>query len=379
MTRVLIIFLLFINVLGLVIFSSAPGTADVGIRESWAQTINEYGLLSGYHAINSDYPPLGLYLIALVNKIGDMFGVSHLFMLKLLIFAFNTITSILFYRLTKSTILSIVLAIFLLPLGLGLGYIDVFFFPLIILFVENFNKNKFWLSMGMFTIAIMLKWQPIMIIPAILIYISKNIRMIKINKWNLVSIFLIIITLLPISHDLFISFFHAAGHRAISANAANIYWIYSALVQYANTGVGRVGVILINSGQVELILKSVFVVIYIVLTCLLLKLKSNRYLVVYSSYITSLAYFMFNVGVHENHLVLPVLLSLIMAGMQKSWITTSIMLTISATLNLYFFYGFTGVTVGGRMLGLIDLTVILSMFNLFITYFSLRKILNDQI
>src|SRR5262249_40600305 len=74
-----------------------------------------------------------------------------------------------------------------------------------------------------------------------------------------------------------------------------------------------------------------------------------------------LAYFTFNVGVHENHLFLPIILGLFLAAQNRSYLPLALATALIANLNLLVFYGIDGKGLPfDRVVG-IDLSVVLAV------------------
>jgi hypothetical protein len=82
-----------------------------------------------------------------------------------------------------------------------------------------------------------------------------------------------------------------------------------------------------------------------------------------------LSYFMFNVGVHENHLFLAAVLAVVAAGLEPNWRLGAVLIVAISNFNLIAFYGFTGSPLPFPPVVGVDVSIILSVVNLVLFLF----------
>jgi hypothetical protein len=74
-----------------------------------------------------------------------------------------------------------------------------------------------------------------------------------------------------------------------------------------------------------------------------------------------LVYFSFNVGVHENHLYLPVLLACVLAWLNRRYLLSATFWILMFNMNLILFYGFQGTLDFNRVIGRVDMALVFSV------------------
>lgn len=90
--------------------------------------------------------------------------------------------------------------------------------------------------------------------------------------------------------------------------------------------------------------------------------KTLENLLMYSI-IGYLAYFIFNTGVHENHVYPATVLAILLYAKTKRHLPLMLMLIFMLNANMFFFYGIDGSAPGfSRVVG-IDVTVLLALLN----------------
>lgn len=376
MKKYFLVLSILINLVGVIIFQGTQGTGDVAIRESWSQTLNREGVTQGYPLIDSDYPPLGLIIIASVNRLGDFLGVSHLQALKLLLAVANVLTGIILFRLTNNGTLAILTQLFLIPISLGLGYVDVLVFSPLIIGLHYLAKLQYFPAALALLISISIKWQPLIIAPAIFVYLifhSKKILKIFKTYQFWVLLLAVIIIIAPQASELLQSLARATTHRALSANAANFYWLYTALSNGQGIYNRQVISTLIKTSYQEIFFKGIFLTVLAILIKQIWHYRRRKEILFTSSVMISFSYFLFNVGVHENHLIITAIIATLLAGRSKKWSMVSIALWVSTFLNTYLIYGLDGRGFQYRMILGFDLTITLAILNILLFSVIFKK------
>jgi hypothetical protein len=143
---------------------------------------------------------------------------------------------------------------------------------------------------------------------------------------------------------------HWALHHAwLSANAQNFPWLltwaYRTFLPEIFGGLVHGEITYIATDHpplVFLLSRTLFVLLYAL--SLLAFLRSERHLAQLLQYslLGYLVYFVFNLGVHENHLFLAVILSILLAHHDARWRILAIYLATAFNLNLLLSYGITG-------------------------------------
>lgn len=345
----------------MVVLSSSNGTNDVTFFLKWIKNAREFGIFKGYEVNAMDYPPLASTLllsseyIFRLSFIGDSQRIK-LFSIGLLLSSFY-----IFFKVTKNFFLSFSLLIFLTISAASLGYIDVFFLPFFMLSLFYLSKDKFILFSLFYAFSIFIKWQPIIFAPFFLLYVLKKILLQKdpIKKKRMVlsasvpffSVLLSVLTLwglIPIAK----SFIYASlFHDFLSGNALNFNWILTWIIRITNPqlfgGLTEYQIFYINDSNDTLIylfltLRVIFVALFALMLFEFYQSKLSFENLLKFSTLGYLSYFMFNIGVHENHLFLVIPVLAYLAFLQQKYLIHYVFIGLAFNVNLFLFYGFNG-------------------------------------
>ncbi len=259
-----------------------------------------------------------------------------------------------------------------------LVYIDIYFVPTLILSLWAIKERNMKLFTIFYSISCLIKWQPIIIAPFILLYIL-NIQ--KIAEWkkidfkgitfNVLSplIIIVIITFSLFGMPFLRSFASAVTEPYLSGNALNFGWIMTYLLhvffsdKFGYLIAGEAHYIMTMSLKLMLIPKLLFFVSYVTAFLAFFKKEKSFENLIHYSLIGFLAYFIFNTGVHENHLFISTILAVILCFLNREHLMTSVFIVIMSNLNLFIFYGIDGKGLTfSRVVG-VDMTLLFSLLN----------------
>ncbi|MCE5222085.1 MAG: glycosyltransferase 87 family protein [Clostridium sp.] len=151
-------------------------SGDINLFKNWASTAANSLSQVYLSARSADYPPLYIYVLALIGKIAKIPAINsyYVLMLKLPAIIADIITSYFIYRLGKkhfSRVVSIFLAAFYIfnPAifidSTFWGQVDSFFTLLIVIAVFLLSEKKIAASSAMFAVAVLMKPQGIIFLP----------------------------------------------------------------------------------------------------------------------------------------------------------------------------------------------------------------------
>jgi hypothetical protein len=232
----------------------------------------------------------------------------------------------------------------------------------------------------MFAISCAIKWQPLLIAPFIFIYVlaaaGEGVSgRDKAYRRALPFVIAAIAVALPL-----VMIFGAGAiigslqrvttrHNFISGYALNFGWLHTwalhvwAPEKYGSLENGAINLILTRDALVLLPEKVLFYLSYAaILIAFVRQKKTFRQLIVYSM-LGYLSYFLFNAGVHENHLFPIACLAWILVFIDSSQLVRAINLCIAANINLFVFYGVFGQRVPCVLAG-VDLTLVFALANI---------------
>jgi hypothetical protein len=389
--NILYIYLSIIIIFSLLFFK-ASGTGDVATFLSWGES-SKYGLMNGYEIIKNDYPPISYIILSFLYKIAHIINVDYFLIFKASLYLSLILSSIAFYIFSRDVINSLILYATLTLCSVGLGYIDIYCAPLLIISLFFLKANKIIPFSIFFSIACFIKYQPLVISPFLLIYVYKKLSKQKFFIHFILPVFaVIIIHIVLFRMALVNSLLKAMNHPFLSGAALNFCWI----IQYLSCLICNK----LNNGMTKLINtdtyfilkfpKLFFIIAYTLIFYIYLKQeKSLKNLLIYS-FVGFMSYFMLNIGVHENHLFVSVLLSALLLALFHQYKHIFIITALMFNINLLLFEGIYGESIFNRVLWNVDLSAFFAIINvLFFAYlfyvtvfkqlFSQRRYVSDKI
>lgn len=172
----------------------------------------------------------------------------------------------------------------------------------------------------------------------------------------------------------------------LSGNALNLNWVITHFLhvfdpdRFGSLVNGQAKLILAQNAPLKIVYlaKSLFWLSYIFTLVLFLKSdKSYKNLILFSL-LGFLVYFTFNVGVHENHLFVGAILSILLWIESKEYLLSMIIIILINSIDIFLFYGIAGEPglPFSRIIGGVDMALLLSLFNVgFISFFWISSVL----
>ncbi len=360
-------------------FLHSPGTGDVSIWRNWIDQMSAFGLTGGFVHSGTDYPPLSLIILAMVSRCADVFGTTVFLSLKCSLLIFLIATAASFYWFSRNLILTVALEFSLILNSVALGYLDIYFAPFLIAAFFCLQRGHFTIGVVLFTISCSIKWQPLLIAPFICIYVMTTVGeglsgRDRVSKRAMPFLIAALIVALPLvmtfGAGAIINSLERAmtRHNFISGYALNFGWLHTwalhlwAPEKYGGLQNGEVDLIQTRDALLMLPEKILFYLSYAaILIAFALKKKTFRHLIVYSI-LGYLSYFLFNTGVHENHLFPIACLAWILVFIDSSQLVRAINLSIAANINLFLFFGVFGQRINTVIAG-VDMTLWFALAN----------------
>lgn len=350
-SRRLIFGLLLVGVLGAVTaFSRFPGTEDVPtFWLRWAELVASQGLREGYRAAFADYPP-GLFFVYALADV--LFGtVSPFVLVKGAIIVGLVAGALVYFSWSQSLGWTVALLFALLLNSVALGYMDVLYLGPLFGSLWAMKNGRTVFAGLCFALAVILKWQPLVIAPFFLVQASglSIERRQTPRVWAGALGRLALGAALPAALSLVLvdpamiwrAFSLATSHRALSLQALNANWLIE-LFLYSRQGGAHVYEVTVGAGLVTTMRLFFYAAYGLVFG--LFAIKPRRFdEFLWFACVGFLTYFLLNVGVHENHLFVPMVLAFLLpcAGRGES-AAVVVFLAAMANVNLLIFYGIEG-------------------------------------
>jgi len=362
-------------------FMPTLGTGDIDTWERWAHHADVYGMAAGYAANTADYPPYSSVILLAALRVSRSLGGDTFSAIKSALLLGLCLTSLFFWLWTKNFWLAVVLHLSLLLGSVGLSYLDIFFAPSLILSLWALKEQKLTWFAIFYSLACLTKWQPILIAPFIVVYLL-NLK--HVTHWRQIDfkrlagrvlipalvIFLLTLSIFGIL-PLLGSLKRAATHNFLSGNALNFNWIITHFLhvlypqRFGPLIEGQARFIRTRALEITLAPRLLFLITYaITLVSFFRRDKTFEGLLLFAL-IGYWAYFIFNLGVHENHLFLAVILAAALVWVNRDHLFLMLGLMVMSNVNLFLFYGLDGRGLGfSRVIAqTVDSALVFSIFN----------------
>lgn len=370
--------ILLLGLLALTLFYS-DGTGDLEAFMRWLGNVRDHGLRQGYVLNGEDYPPLTSAILWATAGAARVSGLSEFLAFKASLFLFLGLTGLAFYAWTRHFYLTAALVAALILSCMGLVYVDVYFMPSLILAFWAMQKRNWPLATIFFTITCLIKWQPLILAPFVVLYVLgihrlTNWRQLEWKKLALGAALpfalLLGVVVLLFGRQPLVAWQAATTDPFLSANALNFPWLVTAAVRTFDParfgGLVSGNVTFIASIEPNSFIQSwryLFYLVYFLVLFLFWRREKSFYQFVLFALLGYLAYALFNTGVHENHLLLALIPAAALCWLNRQHLGTFLIWAVAANANLYTFYGVDGSGMpADRVVG-IDLSVPLAAFN----------------
>jgi hypothetical protein len=363
-------------------FLYSPGTEDVGTWHSWIDEISSYGLIGGY-AHNGlyphDYPPLTFVILAAVTRCADVFGMTEFLTLKCSLLLFLLATSTCFYWFTRNRLLTSAFGFTLLLNSVALGYLDIYFAPFLIAGLFHLQRGNLNRGVFLFAISCMIKWQPLIIAPFICIYVLSTAKespkcsklQMRILPFAVATVACAGPILAVFGTQVIYSLEWALTYPYLSGNALNLGWLHTYALHFAQPEKygalrhGLVDYIVTDETLLKLPEKILFYSSYSLIFIVFARQEKTFERLITYSLLGYMSYFIFNTGVHENHLFLVSCLAWILVFVNSDHLLRCINLSIATNANLLLFYGVFGQPLPlGRVVAGVDITLWFAIANI---------------
>lgn len=356
----------------------SAGTGDVLIWQGWIEAIERDGFIAGYIPV---YPPLTWAILQGVAFSYHALNIDMLLAIKWSLVFFLFLTSTIFFFWTRNLLLTAFFHLSLILSSVALGYLDIWFAPALLLSLWALKKQKIFLCSLFFTIACLIKWQPLIITPFMLLYI---LRLSGIKQWRESIKIVLLNVILPagllvgamalfFGQGLLLSLQDGMGHTGLTGNALNYNWLVTYFLSstqperfgpLASGIVNYIGITewAVTDWPIVLVPRILFGLFYAATLIFLLRRLASFENFIRFTTIGYLAYFTFNIGVHENHLFIAGLLAAILYWINARDLYPALIIVLMANINLFLFYGLSGGYPYQRLIG-IDISIPLALFN----------------
>lgn len=358
--------------IGVISTLSAPGMQEMITWQRWMELALEIDPVFAFRTDPNAYPPGAVSLLYLS---AELFGISDKALtvktLLLLASAGTSIATGLWLRSWPAAWLSLAVMGYV---GVSLGLLDVLYLWPLTLALWALSKRRLALFSFFFATAVMIKWQPAILAPILLIYLVREV--LSHTSWQLrirmtaeilvpgIAVALITVLVFGFSY-MTESLTGATQQNMWSGNALNVNWLLSALALGPVEGWGSVTYLYVEDveGPLPVIMRWTFWIFYVALLMLVAKVRNldfSRLIVALA--LAVLLYGLIAVGAHSNHmtLVFPIALFLIF-GVPELRYQSTLLLAIPL-VNIIWDMGLTGTRLRVPSVGPVDASIPIALF-----------------
>jgi len=354
-----------------------PGTSDVGTSLGWADAVAAHGIVDGYRLAASlaPYPPLGYVVLGAVHPLASSLGTTPLMAFKLSVLGALLLSTAIAWAWTRDAAVAGLLALGLVLSGPALGYIDLYFLPALLLSLWALQRGRLGLASALFAASCLIKWQPAVLAPPLLVFVLAPAapagRLRRLARVALPALAVTGLTIAVFGTVVVERLIASTNNPFLCGQALNANWIVSYAVRllvparFADVPEGLCPVIVTGDPAALLPPKLLFAAAY--LAILVATGRRARSFAGFLQYalLAYLAYFLFNAGVHENHLFIGQVLAVLLYAFDRRRIGTALYWSAASNLNLLIYYGVRGEELGAaRLAGGLDLGLPLALLNL---------------
>lgn len=370
----------------------SPGTGDRVDFLNYMAVGRQKGILAAYpNAGYVDYPPLVFMLLAALAHLADALHLTDFITLKISLMVFTLASAGVTAYLSSEFRPELAVAMFLTLVISSMveTYIDVYSVLFLLFAIYLFKNGYLGAGAVCFAIASLIKWQPIILGPLVLLYLVPR-RPTVADLFKLLPAALLSLAIVLFYHDSMInSFVRGFQNARLSGQAANLNWLITGFIERHDTLHDGVVVTLSYDGKSYLskypdvapvpaghftqallgISSTLRYLCYFV--ALFYYYKSDRDLegLVRTSIICFMCYFVFGYGVHESHACVPAVLGICWFALDRGRFPEAVMLAGLFNLNMILFYGFDGEALRfSRVVYGIDLTLPFAAFSLLLFF-----------
>lgn len=339
-----------------VVFYPSFGTGDILIWLRWADEIAQHGLVSGYSINPLEYPPLAFVVLNCATILSEWSGIHHFYTIKLTLLFFLIATTLILYRQSGRDMgATFFYYVVLLFSSLALSYLDIYLVPFLLLAFDALRRQRWQIGLLLYTAAVLIKYTPLIFSPFVLLFFlssqldgsGKFLTNVRRLIWP--SLLLVTVVLMAFGYEPVNALFRSFGQTDLSSNALNFNWVQTRVIQIFLSGGDLAQAYNLDSQLLRnpplwavVIARSLFVIFY--LSSLVFFWRGRRkyedFLIF--SLLGCFSYFIFNIGVHENHLFGGMLLVMALANAQPVYRTLAINVCLISSLNLFAFHSYSG-------------------------------------
>ncbi|HEY0329447.1 MAG TPA: hypothetical protein VGC77_10140 [Rhodopseudomonas sp.] len=334
----------------------------------WIKQFQEHGLVAGYYAVRDVYPPMTFSVFALISLLPWPQYATFKVIQSILLFA----TGVSVYAWRRNLGIATATMLGLAANSMIFESTDIFFTPFLIGALIALADRRWIMFSTLYSIALLFKWQPIILTPFFLIWIWPELRRPRVWAELLVAALVVLGSEIGFfGSEVILGILRAPGARTFfSGNAFNLNWVVGWVNALAS---GEASVPDLGPTSPMLTIKQYLFHVpgWLWTTSQIVSLTSFAALIVGFGFTkrsprtlllfcttATVSYAMLHTEVHENHLHIAVISSALLAAAAPSYLPVFIFWATAMTFNLFAY-----LSSWPRVIGGIDVTLLVAAMN----------------
>jgi hypothetical protein len=331
------------------------GTADVSLMIQKMNSVAANGLRAGFAGPPSrEYPPLFSVMLLAPNFLANTFGISDVAAFKIFVFLIYILSVVLLIVISSDILVGLLFAAAFAYNAMALGYMDSWCAPFLFLSFYFLDRNKLALGILAYALACLVKLQPLIIGPFILLYAFRpqGIRQwqalpLRADVWRTAAAVAVLLMVFFAFFGNFISVTLQQGfahsRSSLTANGLNVPLlsglIYRLLASPADLSPNiSNGIDIHDHPWVYLVFRYCFSCVYLLTLAAAIYVAGQRNRVLLLAVAAFWSYTMLSTGVHENHLGTAVIVAIYLAMRDRTMWPVATITAIMFNFNQLIFY-----------------------------------------
>ena len=294
---------------------SHPGMVDVRLFETWVEGARSSGLVSQFQRQDSEYGPLSLVIM---TGFSFVTGGEAFWAVKISTLVATLASGLIVWRLNGSLTAGFGIVVALSVPSVALGFLDVLYMPFLFVLVHKWSRGQIAQGWVAFVIACLIKPSPLLLGPVAALFWLKHVvasnsgsrlRQAVADLGPAVAVYLVSMVIFGFDVALGVWRATATTHVSLSSSAYNLPWLWT-IMENAARGESDLTVHIHRFDASQAIgwgFRLAFVMGYLAVMRALWKHRGDATSGLLSAGVLAfLAYYMLNLGVHGNHLLLLV-------------------------------------------------------------------------
>jgi hypothetical protein len=329
------------------------GTADVTYMIQKMNSVAENGLRAGFIGEPSrEYPPLFSVMLLAPKFLANSFGISDFAAFKIFVFLIYVLSVVMLIVMSGDVLVGLLFAAAFAYNAPTLGYMDGWCAPFLFLSFYWLDRNKPVLGILAYALACLVKLQPLIIGPFIVLYAFRpqGLRQWlalqrRADVWAAAAAVAVLMMVFFVFFGPFIGVTLRQGFEHsrlyLTANGLNVPLLSGMIYRLLANPVDlppSININIVDYPWVYLVFRYCFSCVYLLILATAVYVAGQRNRVLLLAVAAFWSYTMLSAGVHENHLATAVIVAIYLAMRDRTMWPVAAITAVMFNFNQLFFY-----------------------------------------